>query len=158
MLDDAKRLSGAFQVEASCLELWCSGWDGLGSDHSCLANACGIHINAAFEHGAIFQQDAGCDHIAVYIARLGNNHFFVRRNVANYLAIDLYHFGEDVGTHLTGLADGNLIAIQADLAFNLALNQQVFFAGNFTFDNDAWSYHCRSPHRNRGSRNRLGLG
>ena len=65
---------------------------GFGFDHP----LAGIHVDAAFELGAIFEGNPWCNDVALHLAGVGNDDLLLTGNVAFHLTVDLHHGGRDV--------------------------------------------------------------
>jgi hypothetical protein len=96
-----------------------------------------VDFDAALEMGAIFDADAGGGDVAGHRAVGLDVHAIAGVKIADDFAVDNHFAGMNFGIEHGGRTDGELMALERDGAVHLAVNLQVFRAGELTLDMQA---------------------
>src|SRR5262249_31914910 len=94
------------------------------SDPSDVVGQLDFHFDGAVEHRPVFNHHARRFHVAVHLGARVDRHARARVDVARGLAVDGELVGPDVGLHLSGAFDGEVI-LERDLPFDAALDDEV---------------------------------
>jgi hypothetical protein len=95
-----------------------------------------VDFDAALEMGAVLDTDAGGGNVAGHRA-VGLDVHAIAVEVADDFAVNDHFAGMNFGIEHGGGADNELMAIERDRAFHLAVNLQVFRTGELTLDMQA---------------------
>src|SRR5580704_3452668 len=94
------------------------------------------HLDAAFEHGAVFHADAYGGNVSRDRAFAANIHAVAAIDVSIHLAHHHNFASADVSLHAAVAADGDAVVRQADLAFDAAINIKRFRTADFALDDE----------------------
>src|SRR5579859_150192 len=108
-----------------------------------------VNFDRALEVGAIFNADARRGQVAIDGAIFLDFNAVIGAKITLHTAVDNNFAGNDVSSEFRGGTDGKFPLIELDQSFDGAIDQQIFVAGNFTFDMEARSESCSRTVRRR---------
>jgi len=97
------------------------------------------NVDAAFEEGAVFNGDAGCDNVAGERAVTANIDAVAGSEIATDFAEHDDFTGIDVGGDYAVASDGDAVAGEVDGTLHAAIDVERFGAGDFAFDDERFA-------------------
>jgi hypothetical protein len=94
-------------------------------------------FNASAQHGAVFDHEAFRLQITSNITGAPELDLFAANNFAVYVAAHDHFARKDVGLHFAIRADSQAAVAQIHFPFDVAVDKEIFAAGNFTLDANA---------------------
>ena len=93
-----------------------------------------LDFDAALEVGAVFDAEARGGDVADHFAVFLDLDAIAHADIAHGLAVDHNFAGIDLGIQLSAASDGEPVIEQGNGTFDLAIDLQIFVAGDFTLD------------------------
>ena len=86
-----------------------------------------LHIDRPVELRTVFEAHSGCYGVALDVGRLANDDEIFPVQVAVDLSLDKDALAVEISIDLAALADGDCMAFERHLAFDVAFDEKVLF-------------------------------